>query len=224
MTPDFRCEIHAELAGKNYKGCLAYDCFGAGQKATQICLPSGTWKTGPEQAGKIFQTFTAVFELQQMLWYLIEAASLISDECLQATIDALICENEQMTRLPAEEIAQLDMQAYRRKVNALLKQVSSAVSFNPYGEIHRENHFGKDFRKAMLDGRDFSMSLMIAANFEGCSLKGTNFLGADIRGANLKNADLSESIFLTQMQINSAKGNSNTRISEKLSRPITWEG
>ena len=158
-----------------------------------------------------------------MLWYLIEAASLIPDECLQATIDALICENGQMARLPAEEIAQPDMQAYRRKVNAVLKQVSGVVSINPSGKIHRENCLGKDFRKAMLDGRDFSMSLMIAANFEGCSLKGTNFLGADIRGANLKNADLSESIFLTQMQINSAKGNSNTRIPEKLSRPITWK-
>ncbi|MGL6219101.1 MAG: pentapeptide repeat-containing protein, partial [Lacrimispora sphenoides] len=57
----------------------------------------------------------------------------------------------------------------------------------------------------------------------GCSLWKTNFLGADLRDANIKNADLSNSIFLTQMQINSAIGNSNTKIPINLTRPATWE-
>lgn len=66
------------------------------------------------------------------------------------------------------------------------------------------------------------MSLLIGSNFNGCSFNKASFLGADMRDANLKNADLSGSIFLTQMQINSAKGNSNTKLPSHISRPKTW--
>jgi uncharacterized protein YjbI with pentapeptide repeats len=58
---------------------------------------------------------------------------------------------------------------------------------------------------------------------EGCSLKGTNFLGADMRDAVIGNTDLSESLFLTQMQVNSARGNSGTLLPEKLTRPTFWQ-
>jgi uncharacterized protein YjbI with pentapeptide repeats len=67
------------------------------------------------------------------------------------------------------------------------------------------------------------MALMIAANLEGCSLRGTNFLGADMRDANIKNTDLSSCVFLTQMQINSAKGNRNTKLPGNLSYPDSWK-
>lgn len=30
-----RCSIHAQLVERGYSGCAAYDCFGAGQRATQ---------------------------------------------------------------------------------------------------------------------------------------------------------------------------------------------
>nr|WP_255575653.1 pentapeptide repeat-containing protein [Caproiciproducens faecalis] len=81
---------------------------------------------------------------------------------------------------------------------------------------------GKNFKKANLDRRDFSMSLLIAANLEGCSLDRTVFLGADLRDANIKNTDLSKCVFLTQMQINSAKGNSSTRLPAGLHHPAAW--
>ncbi|MGL4798229.1 MAG: pentapeptide repeat-containing protein, partial [Cellulosilyticaceae bacterium] len=63
---------------------------------------------------------------------------------------------------------------------------------------------------------------MIAANLEKCCLKRANFLGADMRDTNMKDTDLSESLFLTQMQINSAKGNAETKLPSYLSRPSTW--
>jgi Mg2+/Co2+ transporter CorB len=37
-------------------------------------------------------------------------------------------------------------------------------------------------------------------------------IGADTRDTNFSNADLREAVFLTQRQINSAKGNRNTKL------------
>jgi hypothetical protein len=224
LVSDFCCKIHSRLADNNYKGCLAYDCFGAGQRTTQLYLPDGKWETNSEQKDKLFQVFMIVYQLHQMLWYLVEAFTLTSNELLRSTIDSLISENEQMLQQPMDHIAMLDLSEYRSNLNNVLKQISTDISANDTSsQIHGLNYLGKNFKKANLDRKNFSMSLMIAANFSGCSLRNTNFLGADLRDANIKNTDLSKSIFLTQMQLNSAIGNSNTKIPINLSRPATWE-
>ena len=222
LMSDFRCDIHTVLANKNMKGCLAYDCFGAGQKVTQICYPNEDWKTNPEKANEIFQVFMIVFQLHQMAWYLLESLSLITDEHLEADIDELITKNKQMTACTSDELIHMDIEEYRSSVNQVLKLVSSRSTAFHSDKKNSKDYFGKNFKQANLNGRDFSMTLMIAANFEGCSLLGTNFWGADIRDANIKDTDLSECIFLTQMQINSAKGNSNTKLPTNLSRPSYW--
>ncbi len=223
LMPDFRCAIHSKLVQSKMKGCLAYDCFGAGQKVTQDCFPAMNWNTHPKKANQIFDVFLVVFGLHQMLWYLIEASTLNLGEIINSEIDALIGENERMTALVPDDILNLDVNAYRLRVNELLKEISNTIA-NPTKKEQNRDFFGKDFKGADLDGKDFSMSLMIAANLEGCSLRGTNFLGADMRDVNIKNTDLSQSVFLTQMQINAAKGNSNTKLPDSLAYPKEWKG
>ncbi|MDD2971286.1 MAG: pentapeptide repeat-containing protein [Lachnospiraceae bacterium] len=224
LENDFRCDIHSKLVSKNMRGCLAYDCFGAGQKVTQQYGCGMDWKSASNQAGEIFQVFLIVFQLHQMAWYLIEALSLTFDEYLKSDIRELIFQNEQMTAQRPQEILCLDVEKYRQKVNQTLKEVSENITDSPSGYVKVKDFFGKDFKRANLEGKDFSMSLMIAANLEGCNLCHANFLGADMRDANIKNTDLSQSVFLTQMQINSAKGNINTKLPKNLSHPISWQG
>lgn len=224
LMSNFRCDIHSVLANKNMKGCLAYDCFGAGQKVTQSFYPNEDWKTNSEKANEIFQVFMIVFQLHQMAWYLLESLPLVTDEHLKSVIDELITKNKQMTSCTSDEILHMNIEEYRTSVNQVLKKVSGRIAVLHSNETDSKDCLGKNFRHANLDGRDFSMALMIAANLEGCSLRGTNFLGADIRDANIKDTDLSGCIFLTQMQINSAKGNSNTKLPTNLSRPSSWQG
>lgn len=71
-------------------------------------------------------------------------------------------------------------------------------------------------------GLDLSTKLLIAANFNNCVFDGTIFLGADTRDTDFCNADLREAVFLTQGQINAAKGNRNTKLPQYLDYPITW--
>ncbi|WP_444642500.1 pentapeptide repeat-containing protein [Caproiciproducens sp. R1] len=222
LAPDFRCGIHADLKGRKMSGCLAYECLGAGQKTTQIYSSVGDWKTAPGQAEAIFQTFSVLFQLHQILWYLIEAASLTSDEKTAAAVDALIEENQQMSQFSRGSLLEPDIAGHKSKANRILKKIIGSISSEDPESRQRADFLGKNFRKASLDRKDFSMSLLIAADLEGCSLDKTVFLGADLRDANLKNTDLSRSVFLTQMQINSAKGNRNTRLPDGLRRPSAW--
>lgn len=49
-----------------------------------------------------------------------------------------------------------------------------------------------------------------------------DLIGADLRGADLSGADLTGSIFLTQAQLNAAKGDSATKLPAALTRPAHW--
>ena len=135
----------------------------------------------------------------------------------------LIAQNSQMTALAPTEILQIDITNYQIGVNQVLKKVSNQLAADSFDKMERQDYFGKNFKRANLNGRNFSMALMIAANLEGCSLTGTNFLGADLRDANIKNTDLRGSLFLTQMQINAAQGNAKTKLPPNLSSPTSWQ-
>ena len=222
LRDDFKCSIHNNLVDYKLKGCMAYDCFGAGQKVTQEIYRGHDWKKNPEVADQMFQVFLIVYQLHQMLWYLIQAKTILIDNTIKIDVNNLIEQNDKMTLMGPEEIIKLDLEQYKDRVNHILKETCKAV----HSEIADNNHsmdcMGKSFKKQNLDGKDFSMKLLIAANFEGCSLNRTNFLGADMRDVNLKNTDLRKSLFLTQMQMNTAIGNDNTKLPEYLTMPETW--
>ncbi len=223
LRPDFRCAIHTKLIPSNMKGCLAYDCFGAGQKVTQDIYQGKNWQTAPEIAKQMFAVFLIVFQLHQMLWYLVEAATINSEEGSASDIEALIFENAKMTQLSPDEILALDIEKYRSKVNEILKEISARFAGKQADQRRTTDYIGKNFKRANLDGQDFHMALLIASNLEGCSLRGANFLGADLRDTNIKNTDVSKSVFLTQMQVNAATGNHSTKLPANLVHPTAWQ-
>lgn len=131
LMPNFHCATHGKLAKDKMRGCMAYDCFGAGQMVTQICYPDQNWRTSPNRANEIFQVFLTIFQLHQMLWYLIEAMSAVSESHLAPDIEALIVKNEQMTSLCPDEILSLDIEKHRLDVNQILKKVIKRIAVYP---------------------------------------------------------------------------------------------
>lgn len=225
LGPDFRCAVHERLASRGLKGCMAYDCFGAGQLVTQEVYQGMDWRSRPELAEEMFAVFLIIRQLCQMRWYLLEAAALLPAKELWPQAGALLLENREMTTLSPAQLLALDLDGHRQRVNGVLRRAGERVQAVTTRQAKGKQSFdciGKSFQGQALEGRDFSMSLLIAANLDGCRLHGANFLGADLRDANLENADLRESIFLTQWQINTAKGNRNTRLPEFLTLPPTW--
>lgn len=227
LLPDFRCKLHSQLSEKGLKGCIAYDCFGAGQKVTQMIYDGTSWKTmPPDRAEEMFEVFIRVYQLHQILWYLIEAVSLTAAQKLKNELKGLILKIQTTVGSSPADIRSFDIEAYRNRVNHVLKEAGECVCQSICPSKARKpgnrDYLGKQFCGADLSGQDFSMALMIASDLRGCKLRGTNFLGADLRDADLSNADLSESLFLTQMQINEASGNKGTRLPKWLEYPEHW--
>lgn len=202
LGPDFRCAVHAALAEKSLSGCLAYDCLGAGPAACRLCAHGD---------GRTAAVFSALYRLQEMLWYLTGASTPVTDP--------LAAETESLTRLGAAALLSLDVDAHRVKVNAVLRPLNRALAPlpPPKGAL-----MGRNFHRANLSGVDFSMALLLGANLSGCMLQSASFLGSDLRGADIRGADLSESYFLTPHQLASAGGDGETKLPKRLTRPGHW--
>lgn len=234
LKSDFSCAVHKDLRANGLKGCTVYDCFGAGQKVAQEIYKDKDWRDSSDKANEMFEVFHIIRQLQEMRWYLSEAEILIPAAAIKEKIKELLSETKALTLLIPEEILKIDIEAHRDKVNRLLKKAAAEVnSFLTKEEkdnikIRHSLPAGKFFLGANLTnvnliGVDLAGALLIAANLRNADLTGANLIGADLRDADIRGADLSESLFLTQVQVNAAKGNSKTKLPELLSRPSYWE-
>ena len=224
LQSDFRCAVHGELEQKKLKGCLAFECLGAGQRVTQAVYGGRTWRDKTVSAAEMEQIFLHVCQLQQVLGYLLDGQTLVPAQSLNSELAALIAENLRLSALPPEELAALTVEEHRGRANTVLKEAWAKVqqALGVKAKAGSPDYIGRKFKKADLSGRDFSMSLLIAADLSGCCLYGANLLGADLRDAQLSGADLSQCLFLTQTQLNSAKGDASVKLPEHLQRPSSW--
>lgn len=225
LQNNYSCKIHSELKERNMKGCIGYDCFGAGQHVTQYIYKGKTWQTSKEQAKEIFDVFVIISQLYQIRYFLEESKIIITAKELWSDIQSLIDENEDLCNSTPHTILDIDIEMYRSKVNNILKKVCGCITncFKNSDNKGLTEFLGKNFKKRDMSGLDLSTKLLIAANFDSCIFNGTIFLGADTRDTNFSNADLREAVFLTQGHINSAKGNLNTKLPPHLDYPVTWK-
>lgn len=233
LHSNFTCSIHKNLRKQGLKGCTAYDCFGAGQKVAQVTYGGRDWRQSPESAEQMFEVFLIMRQLHEMLWYLIESLTLQSSHLIQAELSSMIDETERLTRLSPDSLIELDVTEHRAQVNALLLQTSEFVRTKFRAKqktpLSRKktiaggfDFIGADLRRTNLRGANLRGAYLIAANLRGADLSGADLIGADLRDADLRGADLTDSIFLTQAQINTAKGDSETKLPMSLARPTYW--
>jgi uncharacterized protein YjbI with pentapeptide repeats len=234
LQSDFSCTIHKDLRKKGLKGCTAYDCFGAGQKVAQVTYDGQDWQQNQESAKQMFEVFLIMRQLHEMLWYLTEAFRIQTNSTIKDKLSLLVSETERLTHLKADSLIELDVASHRDNVNALLQQTSELVRTKALrGQkatlkrkktiAGRADLIGADLRKTNLRGADLRGAFLIAADLRGTDLNGADLIGADLRDADLRGANLTDSMFITQSQINTAKGDSNTKLPLSLARPSYWE-
>jgi uncharacterized protein YjbI with pentapeptide repeats len=224
LQKDFRCGIHTKLRDEGFKGCTVYECFGAGQKVSQITYKGLDWRVKPETAKEMFDVFPVMQQLHEMLCYLEESMSLEEAKPLNNRLQAVYEGTEELTNLKAAEILCLDIPAQRAEVNELLLKTSELVRSRVENrkQPRGKNLFGARLKGSDLSGSDLRGALLIAADLKGADMRVCDFIGADLRDADLSGANLEGSFYLTQAQINSAKGNAETRLPSNLKRPKHW--
>lgn len=224
LQPDFRCDIHEILSRRKLKGCLRYECFGAGQRVTRDVYGSRSWREANAQ--EMFSVFEAVFRLHQMLWYVAEALTLQPAAALGPELSRMADRLLLLSSSAPAAVLGADLDAVQAEVNGLLHETWRRVQNSVGGPQERGKNTdfaGRNWQKTDLRGKDLSMTLLLASNFSGCTLEGVNLLGADLRDAEVRGADLSECLFLTQGQVNSAQGDKRTQLPPFLTPPKAWE-
>jgi uncharacterized protein YjbI with pentapeptide repeats len=224
---DFRCGIHPRLRQQGFRGCTVYDCFGAGQKVSQVTFGGQDWRRVPRTAKQMFEVFPIVRDLHELLWYLTEALTLQPAYPLHGELSLALKEIECLTHNNPDALMELDVAAHRRDVNALLLRTSSLVR----AEVRhkKKDYRGADLIGAKLKGADLRGAnlrgaYLIGADLRGADLRIADLTGADLRGADLRSADLTESLFLIQSQLDAAKGDIETKLPPPLTRPTHWYG
>lgn len=225
LERDFRCGIHAGLRERGFSGCTVFDCFGAGQKVSQLTFGGTDWRADPGAAHDMFEVFPVMRQLHELLWYLAEALTLPGARPLHAELRQALERTERLTLGSARELLALDAAAHRDEVNALLLRTSDAVRSAVPGR--KRNHRGADLVGARLAGADLRGAslrgaLLIAADLRGADLTSADLIGADLRDARLDGADLTDAVFLTQTRLNAARGDAATRLPRTLTRPAHW--
>ncbi|MEF3311597.1 pentapeptide repeat-containing protein [Paenibacillus sp. GYB004] len=235
LQADFRCGVHTDLRKLGFKGCTVYDCFGAGQMVSQVTYGGIDWRQAPATAKTMFEVFPIMKQLYELLWYLTESLTLQPAQSIHEELRALLDETLRLTRLRPESLLELDVATHRAKVNELLLRTSELVREEARPKETRKpaqgrqkaigrgaDLIGANLRGADLRAANLRGAYLIAANLKGADLRAADLIGADFRDADLSGANLTGSIYLTQAQLNAAKGDARTKLPPSLVRPAHW--
>jgi hypothetical protein len=226
LLADFRCGIHNRLRERGFPGCVVYDCFGAGQQVVQVTYAGrGDWHGGRAIAAEMFESFGIMRQLHELLWYVTEAQALPAAGPVARELAETYRRIDGLTGAGPAELAALDLAAEWSATGDLLLRVSDLVRAGVRPDpVERR---GADLIGARLAGADLRAANLRGARLVGADLRGADLrladlVGADLRGADLAGADLRGAIFVTQAQLDSARGDATTKLASPLRHPAHW--
>lgn len=120
-----RCTIYDRRVDEGFAGCLAFECFGAGQYVTQALFKGRDWRDDPDLLPSMVERFLAVRPAFDLLYLIDLARNRLGDK---AELDAL--ESELVTLVAGRQGASerctiSQIEARLRPVLAELRQAES---------------------------------------------------------------------------------------------------
>jgi hypothetical protein len=173
----------------------------------------------------MFAAFAVVRQLHELLWYLQEALAVPATGALRPALEALCTETEHIAAGGPAAWGEVDVPGLRGRVSAVLRDASAlarADAAGPRLDRRGADLIGADLRAVDLRGADLRGTLLIGADLRGVRLDLADLSGADLRGADLSGANLGDTLFLTQAQVESARGDRATVLPPALRRPTHW--
>jgi hypothetical protein len=97
LQANFRCEIHSQLSKQGFSGCVQYNCFGAGQAAMKL-VSGSPWTQSQEHAENVFEIFTRLRPLHELMAKLSLVAESTDDSPLKARLLSVLTQIEQASQ------------------------------------------------------------------------------------------------------------------------------
>jgi len=225
LREDSRCGIHDKLRTKGFTGCTVYDCFGAGQKVSQVTFEGEDWRKAPKTAKSMFAVFPVMRDLHELLYYLTEAAALPTSAPIRDDLAGMIDRTERMTLETPGVLRKTNVHTHRGDVNGLLLRASELARAGVPGK--KKDRRGADLIGAKLKGANLRGALLrgaylIGADLRGADLRQADVIGVDLRDADIRGADLRDALYLIQSQLDAAKGDATTKLPDSVSAPAHW--
>jgi uncharacterized protein YjbI with pentapeptide repeats len=227
LRRDSRCGIHHDLRVRGFGGCAVYDCFGAGQTTSQRTFAGRHWRDDPATAKEMFDAFAVARVLHAMLWHLGQALALPTSGPLRADLLRVFDGLDRLSQADSEALRGVETRVVGQMVDGLLVQASELARADVPGErrdLRGADLVGRKLRGARLAGADLAGALLLGADLRGADLRLADLAGADLRGADLTGADLATGLFVSQAQLEAARGGAGTRIPAGRTRPTHWTG
>ena len=221
LADDHRCSIHNRLIPSGFPGCVAFDCFGAGQRLAQETFEGRDWRTHPDVTAPMMAAFPVLRGLHELLWYVHEALTWPGADV--PALRAALADVSAAAGRPPDELLDTDVAALQATVAALLRTASATRREGLDGPDRAGADLaGADLRGQDLRGACFRGAVLIGADLRGVDLSLADLLGTDLRGADLRGARLEGALFLTRRQLGSARGDATTTVPAVLEGPAHW--
>jgi Pentapeptide repeats (8 copies) len=201
LAADASCSIHDRLVPSGMPGCVAYDCFGAGQRVVALFGGGG-------RSARMLSAYETVRQLHELLWYLTDALSRAAAAPVHGELAAARSAIEVAVVGGPSSIEATDPAAHRATVGPLLRRASalaraatrSAGSPGLDGaspDRPSPDHGSPDHRAAA--GRDPAARDLAGRDVAGRDLRdlaGRDLVGRDLAGRDLAGADLSTALLI----------------------------
>jgi uncharacterized protein YjbI with pentapeptide repeats len=215
LADDDRCGIHATLRRDGWTGCSTFDCFGAGQQVSQVTYAGVSWRE-QDNLAEMGAVLSVMRLLHEMLAHLAEVRRRSPD----AAADDLHDEIVRLTDAAPDDLLAADVDDVRDRVGAVLTRASARLRGGP--SYDHADLAGRDLRRSDLRDADLRGATLIAADLREQRLGSADLLGADLRDADVRGSLLADTLFLSQAQVNAARGDRRTTLPGGLNRPDHW--
>ncbi len=122
LLDDFGCGIHGNLSQVGFAGCVAYTCFGAGQRVSQESFGGISWRQAPETAELMFHAFPMMRQLHELMSLLTDALTRSSPGTEHDALQALLDETDQLAETSPDELSWGDVDHHCRVVEARISR------------------------------------------------------------------------------------------------------
>jgi len=119
LADDHRCTIHGRLVERGFRGCVAYECYGAGPRVTHALAA-----TSPRERYAAFLSLRVVHEL---FWLLVEARKRCVDDALHRELDDRIDVLARITERDALDASEDVLKSHHDATHALLRRVGDTL-------------------------------------------------------------------------------------------------
>lgn len=120
LDGEHRCSIYQEREERGFAGCAAFDCHGAGPRATALLDRA--------RRADVLVAFDVLCDIQEARWLLERARALLPAESeLEREIARRQLSLEDVAERDAEELRRVDVDAIVVETRALLRRVGAAL-------------------------------------------------------------------------------------------------